>query len=281
MLPDGRLQARNRGTPQGSAVSPILANLFLHYAFDAWMAREFLAVLFERYADDAVVHCVSERQARYVLAAIRSRMNQVGLQLHPDKTRIVYCKDGNRASSCEHTSFTFLGYTFRARAARDRHGTVFTAFVPAISADALKQLGRRVRRWQLHRRTDLGPVWVFDLDFCLATVTVGTSSGLWVLPAACVWPGRCGAGECRRVIGAAWPGRVSPFRYGATCHWRRSGPALFTGLMAPGLNHGAAGLGVVQVRSRRDRSHTVGWPRAGSSPRRGCRRAVQAADHTS
>jgi len=156
VLPDGRLQARDRGTPQGSAVSPILANLFLHYAFDAWMAREFPAVPFERYADDAVVHCVSERQARYVLAAIRTRMNQVGLQLHPDKTRIVYCKDGNRPSSFEYTSFTFLGYTFRARAARDRHGTVFTAFVPAISADALKQLGRRVRRWQLHRRTDLG-----------------------------------------------------------------------------------------------------------------------------
>jgi group II intron reverse transcriptase/maturase len=90
-LPDGTLQQRDRGTPHGSAVSPVLANLFLHYAFDAWMAREFRAVWFERYVDDAVVHCVNERQARFVLKAIRQRMEAVGLALHPDKTRIIYC----------------------------------------------------------------------------------------------------------------------------------------------------------------------------------------------
>ena len=94
--PDGTLLERDRGTPQGSAVSPVLANLFLHYAFDMWMAREFPTVPFERYADDAVVHCVTERQARHVLAAIADRMEEVGLRLHPDKTKIVYCKDGNR-----------------------------------------------------------------------------------------------------------------------------------------------------------------------------------------
>ena len=153
--PDGTLQQRDRGTPQGSAVSPVLANLFLHYAFDAWMARVFPAVPFERYADDGVVHCVSERQAQYVRRAIGDRMARVGLRLHPDKTRVVYCKDGSQRGSWEHTSFTFLGYTFRARPARGPGGNVFAAFLPAISKEALKRLSRTVRRWQLHRRTEL------------------------------------------------------------------------------------------------------------------------------
>jgi hypothetical protein len=153
--PDGTLQQQDRGTPQGSAVSPVLANLFLHYAFDAWMGRVFPAVPFERYADDGVVHCVSRRQAQYARRAIGDRMAQVGLRLHPDKTRVVYCKDGSRRGSWEHTSFTFLGYTFRARPARGPGGNVFAAFLPAISKEALKRLSRTVRRWQLHRRTEL------------------------------------------------------------------------------------------------------------------------------
>ena len=149
---DGTLTARDRGTPQGSAVSPVLANLFLHYAFDAWMAREFPTVPFERYVDDAVVHCVSEQQARQVLAAIGGRMEQVGLRLHPDKTRIVYCQDGQRRGSHEHTSFTFLGYEFRQRAARNKHGQRFSAFLPAISKYALRRISAEVRSWRLHHR---------------------------------------------------------------------------------------------------------------------------------
>jgi RNA-directed DNA polymerase len=154
-LPGGTLAERDRGTPQGSAISPVLANLFMHYAFDTWMAREFPALPFERYADDAVVHCVSERQAHYVRRAIADRMAKIGLRLHPGKTKIVYCKDGKRKLRYEHTSFTFLGFTFRARAARSKHGVSFTSFLPAISKDALKKISGEVRRWRLHRQIGL------------------------------------------------------------------------------------------------------------------------------
>ena len=153
-LPDGTLQQRDRGTPQGSPVSPVLANLFLHYAFDAWMAREFPGVRFERYVDDAVVHCVSERQARQVLAALQDRMVEVGLRLHPDKTKVVYCQDGKRRGASERTSFTFLGFTFRPRErAQERQD------VPVVSAcgqqGRLDQDGTRGAPWRLHRRTGL------------------------------------------------------------------------------------------------------------------------------
>jgi group II intron reverse transcriptase/maturase len=156
-LPDGTLQQRDRGTPQGSAVSPVLANLFLHYAFDTWMAQQFPGVPFERYVDDAVVHCVSEDQAHRVRQAIADRMEQVGLRLHPTKTRIVYCKDGNRRGSHPDTEFTFLGFTFRARKARNRNGVNFTGFLPAVSKQALKRMSEHVRAWHLHRRTGMSP----------------------------------------------------------------------------------------------------------------------------
>lgn len=150
--PDGTVQDRDRGTPQGSAVSPVLANLFLHYAFDAWMVREHPAVRFERYVDDVVVHAATRLHAERLRSAIEARMVEVGLQLHPDKTRIVYCKDNNRRGNHEHTSFTFLGYTFRTRTARDRHGNKFPSFPPAVSREALVTMGRQVRRWRLHHR---------------------------------------------------------------------------------------------------------------------------------
>jgi RNA-directed DNA polymerase len=156
-MPDGSLVERDRGTPQGSAVSPVLANLFLHYAFDMWLARKFPSVPFERYVDDAVVHCRSEKQARMIRAALEERMGQVGLSLHPDKTRLVYCKDAIRRGSAEHTSFDFLGFTFRARGMRTRHGRVFTGFGPAVSKDALNKISAEVRSWRLHQHTD----WTF------------------------------------------------------------------------------------------------------------------------
>ena len=155
VMPDGLLVERERGTPQGAPVSPVLANLFLHYAFDTWMAREYPSVWFERYADDAVLHCVTEAQAREVLAALADRMVEVGLRLHPDKTRIVYCRDGLRRGSYEHETFTFLGYTFRARKNRSRRGNLFLSFDPAICNDALNKISREVRSWHLHIRTDL------------------------------------------------------------------------------------------------------------------------------
>jgi RNA-directed DNA polymerase len=154
--PDGALEQRSKGTPQGSAVSPILANLFMHYAFDTWMAREVPGCPFERYADDVIVHCKNKRQAEYVLARIATRMREVGLRLHPDKTHVVYCKDGKRRGQHEHASFTFLGYTFRAREARSKHGGgSFTSFLPAISAEALKATGDRIRSMRIHRHNTL------------------------------------------------------------------------------------------------------------------------------
>jgi RNA-directed DNA polymerase len=154
-LPDGSLVARDRGTPQGSAVSPVLANLFMHYAFDMFLAREFPSVAFERYADDAVVHCVTLRQAREVLAALAERMVQVGLRLHPDKTKIVYCQDWRRRGTFAVTSFTFLGYTFRPRWAKNRHGKMSVTFKPAVSPQALKRMSQQVRRWRIHLHTGL------------------------------------------------------------------------------------------------------------------------------
>lgn len=151
--PDGTVVGRERGTPQGSAVSPVLANLFLHYAFDAWMGREFPTIPFERYVDDAVVHCVSRGQANYLLGRIRERFTQVGLTLHPTKTRIVYCKDERRTRDHEHTAFDFLGFTFRARGARRKNGTIFASFMPAVSKNALNTMSAVVRSWRLHRRT--------------------------------------------------------------------------------------------------------------------------------
>lgn len=152
--PDGALVDRDRGTPQGSAISPLLANLFLHYAFDSWMGRVFPSVRFERYCDDVVVHCTSERQARFVKDSIARRLADCGLELHPDKTRVVYCKDSNRTGSYECEWFDFLGYTFRPRLSISRTGERFVSFAPAVSRQAQKAMGRAIRAWRINRRSD-------------------------------------------------------------------------------------------------------------------------------
>jgi RNA-directed DNA polymerase len=152
---DGTLEARDRGTPQGSAISPLLANLFMHYAFDAWLARAQPMVRFERYCDDAIVHCVSDKQAKYIRNVIAARLWQFGLKLHPEKTKIVYCKEENRTGTHPVTEFTFLAYTFRPRGARTRGGRLGVGFLPAVSKAAQKEMACTIRGWRLGRRTDL------------------------------------------------------------------------------------------------------------------------------
>jgi RNA-directed DNA polymerase len=151
-MSDGTLVAREKGTPQGSPISPVLANLFLTYAFDQWMTREHSGVSFERYADDIVVHCDTESQAHRLWVEIAKRLKTVGLELHPEKTKVVYCKDANRRDEAKHTSFDFLGYTFRGRMARGPRG-YFVSFAPAIAPTARRALSRAIRAWHLRRRS--------------------------------------------------------------------------------------------------------------------------------
>jgi RNA-directed DNA polymerase len=153
-MSDGTVVAREKGTPQGSPISPLLANLFMHYAFDRWMDREFPGCPFERYADDVVVHCNTERQARNLWAAIAERFRPLGLELHPEKTKVVYCKDTHRRGDAEHSSFDFLGYTFRPRRAHGKRG-FFVSFSPAMSNSAKKAKGKQIRDWHLNRRTGM------------------------------------------------------------------------------------------------------------------------------
>jgi len=149
----GALMHRDRGTPQGGVVSPLLMNLFMHYAFDRWMRREMPECRFARYADDAVVHCRTEQQARRVHQRLAERFAACGLELHPDKTRIVYCRDSNRQKDYPITQFTFLGFTFRPRGARNSKGELFTSFLPGASSAALVQMRQRIRSWRVPSQT--------------------------------------------------------------------------------------------------------------------------------
>lgn len=153
-LQDGTRQVPEKGTPQGGVASPLLANLFLHYAFDKWMDREYPGIRFERYADDAVCHCESHAQAVALKQALEARMNEVGLELHAQKTRIVYCQDDDRREDYPHIAFDFLGYTFRPRRSKNRWGKYFINFSPAIGNKAAKGIRQRARRWRWSLRSD-------------------------------------------------------------------------------------------------------------------------------
>lgn len=153
-MPDGTKKIPEKGTPQGGVASPLLANLFLHYAFDKWMERTNPDIQFERYADDAVCHCKSKDQAEKLKRDLNERMKEVGLELHPEKTNIVYCKDDDRRKEYPLTSFDFLGYTFRPRRSKNRWGKYFINFTPAISNKAAKAIRKTSRKWDWSLRSD-------------------------------------------------------------------------------------------------------------------------------
>ncbi len=159
-LENGTLEPREKGSPQGSVISPLLSNLFLHYTFDRWMAKHHPGIPFERFADDVLCHCGSEQQARALKERLERRFAECGLELHPQKTRIVYCKDDDRRGEYPNTTFDFLGYSFRARRSKNRWGKFFVNFSPGVSNAATKAIREEIRDWQLRCRIDK---WIDDL----------------------------------------------------------------------------------------------------------------------
>jgi len=147
---------RTRGTPQGGVISPILSNLFLHYAFDLWMERTHPDLPWCRYADDGLVHCRTEREAEALKAELQVRLEECHLQMHPTKTKIVYCRDGKRRGTYPNVKFDFLGYEFRPRRVRNpQNGRLFCGFTPAVSPSALKAMGETIRDLNIRRQTQL------------------------------------------------------------------------------------------------------------------------------
>ncbi|HCC04365.1 MAG TPA: group II intron reverse transcriptase/maturase [Clostridiales bacterium] len=154
-MQDGTIVDRTAGTPQGGVISPVLANLFLHYVFDDFMSKEFPNIQWVRYADDGALNCVSLKQAKYIIKVLDKRFKKFGLELNLAKTRIVYCKDGDRKGNYENTSFDFLGFTFRGRQVRDKEGRNFSGFLPAISNKAQKDIRRTVRDMRLQGKVSI------------------------------------------------------------------------------------------------------------------------------
>lgn len=153
---DGSLMVRDCGVPQGGVISPVLSNLFLHYAFDAWMKRHHPELPWCRYADDGLVHCKTLQEAETLMLALKQRFTECALELHPDKTKIVYCKDGSRKGNYQNKSFDFLGYTFRTRLCKNtKHNSLFLNFTPAVSKAAMKSMRATTKDNNLRNRTDL------------------------------------------------------------------------------------------------------------------------------
>lgn len=156
LMPEGEIKARDKGTPQGGVISPILSNLFLHYVYDLWMERKHPNKPWCRYADDGLAHCKTEMQAKRLLEVLRERFAECGLELHPDKTKIIYCKDGSRKDKYSNTSFDFLGYTFKRRIAKNtKRNSIFVNFSPAVSKSAIKSMRAKTKRMNWRNRTDL------------------------------------------------------------------------------------------------------------------------------
>jgi RNA-directed DNA polymerase len=151
---EGKRTERGQGTPQGGVISPVLANLFLHFAVDQWMTRHYPGLPFERNADDMVIHCRTKAEAEHLLEAIRQRLTDCKLMVHPEKTKIVYCRDGKRRELHACTRFKFLGFDFCARTARSKAGKLFLGFGPAISRDAEREIKAEIRGWNIQRAAD-------------------------------------------------------------------------------------------------------------------------------
>ena len=148
------MQARDRGTPQGGVISPLLADLYLHYTFDLWMQRSYPEIPFARYADDGVLHCRARQQAEQLKQILQKRFAACRLELHPFKTRVVYCKNHRCAGKYPAVVFDFLVYTFRPRGAERKDGKgLFTGFLPAISNKAAKAIRQIVRSWSLQDKS--------------------------------------------------------------------------------------------------------------------------------
>jgi group II intron reverse transcriptase/maturase len=227
---DGVRVSRERGTPQGGVITPLLMNLFMHYAFDKWMQRKVPNCPFARYADDAVVHCRSQRQAEYVMRAIASRLADCGLTMHPEKSTIVYCKDSNRRERYPQVSFTFLGFTFRPRRAKSHQGRYFTSFLPAANEAALRRMRQAVRGWRLTRQTHVtlaeiaklyNPViqgWWSYYGACYQTAMqeifqhIDRALGRWVRQKFKTLSGR-------KRRSAAWLGKMQDVNPRLFCHW--------------------------------------------------------------